>query len=99
MIWETKGTYRHSPLSHLSLLHSIANPHLGLTLEQVDRLMEEVGSPRRSAGWQPHGTYAHDMGKDAGGKSVGNAATGTGVTHQEGVEKAYATTGGQLGGV
>ena len=34
----------------------------GLTLEQVDRMMEEVGSPRRSAGWRPHGTFAAEMG-------------------------------------
>jgi SP family sugar:H+ symporter-like MFS transporter len=34
----------------------------GLTLEQVDRMMEECGSPRRSAGWKPHSTFAHDMG-------------------------------------
>ncbi|WWD19991.1 hypothetical protein CI109_104464 [Kwoniella shandongensis] len=39
----------------------------GLTLEQVDRMMEEVGSPRRSAGWKPHGTYAADMGLAADG--------------------------------
>ena len=36
----------------------------GLTLEQVDRMMEEVGSPRRSVGWKPHSTFAHDMGMD-----------------------------------
>ncbi|RSH80316.1 uncharacterized protein EHS24_008892 [Apiotrichum porosum] len=29
----------------------------GLTLEQVDRMMEECGSPRRSAGWQPSTTF------------------------------------------
>jgi hypothetical protein len=47
----------------------------GLSLEQVDRMMEEVGSPRRSAGWQPHGTYAAESGMK-GGKlpvSVGQA--------------------------
>lgn len=40
----------------------------GLTLEQVDRMMEETGSPRRSAGWKAHSTFAHDMGLDASGK-------------------------------
>ncbi|ORY23919.1 putative glucose transporter [Naematelia encephala] len=39
----------------------------GLTLEQVDRMMEEVGSPRRSAGWKPHGTYAAEMGLNPDG--------------------------------
>lgn len=34
----------------------------GLTLEQVDRMMEEVGSPRKSPGWSPHSTFAADMG-------------------------------------
>jgi hypothetical protein len=29
----------------------------GLTLEQVDRMMEECGSPRRSPGWQPSTTF------------------------------------------
>ncbi|WVQ98859.1 hypothetical protein IAU59_005990 [Kwoniella sp. CBS 9459] len=34
----------------------------GLTLEQCDRMMEECGSPRRSAGWKPHSTFAAEMG-------------------------------------
>lgn len=33
----------------------------GLTLEQVDRMMEET-SPRSSAKWVPHSTFAADMG-------------------------------------
>ncbi|KAL7625049.1 hypothetical protein AAE478_004263 [Parahypoxylon ruwenzoriense] len=33
----------------------------GLTLEQVDRMLEET-TPRTSAGWVPHSTYAADMG-------------------------------------
>jgi len=33
----------------------------GLTLEQVDRMMEEV-SPRKSSKWVPTTTYAQDMG-------------------------------------
>lgn len=32
----------------------------GLTLEQVDRMMEET-SPRTSAKWVPHSTFAADM--------------------------------------
>ncbi|ORX39558.1 putative glucose transporter [Kockovaella imperatae] len=39
----------------------------GLTLEQVDRMMEECGSPRRSAGWTPHATFASEMGLTADG--------------------------------
>ncbi|KAI9375811.1 general substrate transporter [Aspergillus egyptiacus] len=33
----------------------------GLTLEQVDKMMEE-STPRTSAKWKPHGTYASEMG-------------------------------------
>ncbi|PGH21334.1 hypothetical protein AJ80_03385 [Polytolypa hystricis UAMH7299] len=33
----------------------------GLTLEQVDKMMEET-TPRTSAGWKPHSTFAQEMG-------------------------------------
>ena len=33
----------------------------GLSLEQVDRMLEET-SPRKSAKWAPHSTFAADMG-------------------------------------
>ncbi|GMF63145.1 unnamed protein product [[Candida] boidinii] len=33
----------------------------GLTLEQVDRMLEET-TPRTSAKWKPHSTYASEMG-------------------------------------
>ncbi|TAQ88487.1 hypothetical protein B7494_g3201 [Chlorociboria aeruginascens] len=33
----------------------------GLSLEQVDRMLEEVG-PRESRGWVPHSTFAAEMG-------------------------------------
>ena len=33
----------------------------GLSLEQVDRMMEET-TPRNSAAWVPHSTFAADMG-------------------------------------
>lgn len=33
----------------------------GLSLEQVDRMMEET-SPRTSSKWVPHSTFASDMG-------------------------------------
>jgi hypothetical protein len=33
----------------------------GLTLEQVDRMLEET-SPRTSSKWVPHSTFAADMG-------------------------------------
>lgn len=33
----------------------------GLTLEQVDKMMEE-STPRTSAKWKPHDTFAHEMG-------------------------------------
>jgi len=51
----------------------------GLTLEQVDRMMEETGSPRRSASWKPHSTFAHDMGMDtvkANGETAHGEAKG-----------------------
>jgi len=32
----------------------------GLSLEQVDRMLEET-TPRTSAKWVPHSTYAGDM--------------------------------------
>jgi len=40
----------------------------GLTLEQVDRMMEEVGSPRKSPGWRPNASYAAEMGLNHDGK-------------------------------
>lgn len=33
----------------------------GLSLEQVDKMMEEV-TPRNSRGWVPHSTFASEMG-------------------------------------
>jgi SP family sugar:H+ symporter-like MFS transporter len=33
----------------------------GLSLEQVDRMLEET-TPRTSAAWKPHSTYAAEMG-------------------------------------
>lgn len=39
----------------------------GLTLEQVDRMMEET-TPRTSAKWRPHETFARVMGTTADGK-------------------------------
>jgi hypothetical protein len=33
----------------------------GLTLEQVDKMMEET-TPRTSSKWKPHGTFAAEMG-------------------------------------
>jgi sugar porter (SP) family MFS transporter len=40
----------------------------GLSLEQVDRMMEE-STPRTSAKWRAHSTYVHDMGGvDSSGK-------------------------------
>jgi hypothetical protein len=42
----------------------------GLTLEQVDRMMEE-SSPRNSAKWVPHSTFAADMGLADAEKEVG----------------------------
>ncbi|OOF93528.1 hypothetical protein ASPCADRAFT_209484 [Aspergillus carbonarius ITEM 5010] len=49
----------------------------GLTLEQVDKMMEET-TPRTSAKWTPHGTFAADMGLTT--KEVAEKAT---AVHQE----------------
>lgn len=39
----------------------------GLSLEQVDKMMEE-STPRTSAKWRPTKTFAEAMGTSAGGK-------------------------------
>jgi SP family sugar:H+ symporter-like MFS transporter len=57
----------------------------GLTLEQVDRMMEETGAPRKSAGWNPHSTFAAEMGIGQGGKMpVQNIEKQTGAAHHDG---------------
>lgn len=33
----------------------------GLSLEQIDRILEET-TPRTSAAWKPHDTFAHEIG-------------------------------------
>lgn len=33
----------------------------GLTLEQIDKMLEET-TPRKSSKWKPHSTFAEDMG-------------------------------------
>ncbi|KAJ5263370.1 hypothetical protein N7478_010975 [Penicillium angulare] len=49
----------------------------GLTLEQVDKMMEET-TPRTSAGWKPHSTFAGEM-----GLSVEKAVLAPAISHQE----------------
>jgi len=41
----------------------------GLSLEQVDKMLEEV-TPRKSAAWVPHSTFAHQMGLTEKGMSI-----------------------------
>lgn len=41
----------------------------GLSLEQVDKMMEET-TPRTSAKWKPHQTFASTMGSDFMDKAV-----------------------------
>ena len=41
----------------------------GLSLEQVDKMLEEV-SPRKSAAWKPHSTFAAEMGLTEKGMSI-----------------------------
>jgi len=47
----------------------------GLSLEQVDRMLEEV-SPRKSRGWVPHSTFAAEMGLTEKGISITHAEKG-----------------------
>ena len=62
----------------------------GLSLEQVDRLLEET-TPRTSRRWIPHSTYAHEAGMvERKGEDGSAAARGTGgaageveVEHEE----------------
>lgn len=61
----------------------------GLTLEQVDRMMEETQSPRRSAAWKPNSTYAGDMGLTEGGKLPLDGSHG----HHGAGEKAHIAEG------
>lgn len=49
----------------------------GLTLEQVDKMMEET-TPRTSAKWKPHSTFAGEMGLE-----MDKAAIAPVVSHQE----------------
>jgi sugar porter (SP) family MFS transporter len=49
----------------------------GLTLEQVDKMMEET-TPRTSSKWKPHSTFAGDM-----GLTLDKAALAPVVSHQE----------------
>lgn len=60
----------------------------GLTLEQVDRMMEETQSPRKSASWKPHSTFAGELGITEGGKMP----IGITEAHQAG-EKAHIAAG------
>lgn len=41
----------------------------GLSLEQVDKMLEEV-TPRKSASWKPHSTFAQEMGLTQKGMSI-----------------------------
>lgn len=43
----------------------------GLSLEQVDKMMEEV-TARKSASWVPHSTFAEEMGLTQKGVNIGD---------------------------
>lgn len=72
----------------------------GLTLEQVDRMMEEIGRPRLSPSWKPHSTYAAEMGLNNEGKlpveqhekqiagEKAHIVAGTHALHQDDVNRA-----------
>lgn len=42
----------------------------GLSLEQIDKMLEET-TPRNSAKWKPHSTFAQDLGLTEKSFSVG----------------------------
>jgi hypothetical protein len=56
----------------------------GLTLEQVDKMMEEVNA-MRSSSWRPHETFTHEMemeGRDAVAAVADEAAATTGKARE-----------------
>jgi len=56
-----------------------------LTLEQVDRMMEETQSPRHSAAWKPHSTFASEMGMaPEGDKALEHHGEKAGAGHVDG---------------
>jgi hypothetical protein len=57
----------------------------GLTLEQVDRMMEETQSPRHSSSWKPHSTFASEMGM-AQDKALQHHGEKAGNGHVDGTE-------------
>ena len=53
----------------LSFAYFLVPESKGLSLEQVDKMLEEV-SPRKSAAWKPHSTFAAEMGLTEKGMSI-----------------------------
>ena len=68
----------------------------GLSLEQVDRMMEET-TPRTSKRWIPHSTYAHEVGlvKEAGVALRPTVANAGEAEHEE---KVHGDDGGVIAG-
>ena len=59
----------------------------GLSLEQIDRMLEETNA-RHSSRWAPHSTFAQDMGiVDKGFSISGPSGGGAGMGGSRGVEK------------
>ncbi len=69
----------------------------GLSLEQVDRMMEET-TPRTSKRWIPHSTYAHDTGLvNEGGFALRPTVVANGDGGGDGhEEKVYGDDGGEI---
>lgn len=64
LVYETKG--KSIPLPSLSNQACLTR-QTGLTLEQVDKLLEET-TPRKSPAWEPTTTFAQELGVDEKGQ-------------------------------
>lgn len=58
----------------LSFAYFLVPETKGLSLEQVDKMLEE-STPRTSAKWVPHSTFAEEMGLTKGAAASGRDVT------------------------
>ena len=61
------------PRSREAFTNTLKQETKGLSLEQVDQMMDEV-TPRKSAGWKPHTTFAEATGLAEKGVALENDA-------------------------
>jgi hypothetical protein len=65
--------------------HFVVPETKGLSLEQVDRMLEEA-TPRKSRTWVPHSTFASEMGLTEKGIPMPGAKAGETSTEETEVE-------------